>query len=132
MLDHMSATAHADHSHGTSYYVKIWALLLGLLVVSIMGPMIGVKILTLITAFGIAIVKALIVAAYFMHLKIERRYIWYMLYTMLILVFLFFVGVASDVMKHDGRNWTNKASTDLIEEHKEGSAEHGSVNPHGE
>ena len=57
------------------HYVKIWALLLVLLVISILGPMLEIKILTLITAFGIAIVKALLVAAYFMHLNIEKRYV---------------------------------------------------------
>jgi high-affinity Fe2+/Pb2+ permease len=71
----------------------------------------------LFTAFGIAIVKALMVAAYFMHLNIERRYIWYMLYTMLIIVFLFFAGTAPDVMETEGRNWIKSSALQLIEEH---------------
>ena len=53
-------------------YVKIWAVLLVLLAVSIVGPMFEQPTLTLITAFGIAIVKASLVATYFMHLNVEK------------------------------------------------------------
>lgn len=95
-------------------YIKIWLLLLVLLVISILGPMLEIKILTLITAFGIAIVKALLVAAYFMHLNIEKRYVWYLLITMLLMVGLFFAGTASDIMKPDGRNWVNSSAQQLI------------------
>ncbi len=102
----------SEHTPAT-HYVKIWAVLLVLLVVSILGPMLEVKILTLITAFGIAIVKALLVAAYFMHLNIEKRYVWYLLVTMLLMVGLFFAGTASDIMKPDGRNWINRAAQEL-------------------
>ena len=48
------ATAHA-HEHPN--YIKIWGILLALLCVSIAGPMLGIKVVTLITAFGIAIVR---------------------------------------------------------------------------
>ncbi len=95
------------------HYVKIWAVLLVLLIISVLGPMLEVKILTLITAFGIAVVKALMVAAYFMHLNIEKRYVWYLLVMMLLVVGMFFVGTASDIMKPDGRNWVNRAAQDL-------------------
>lgn len=108
----MSAEAHSPAN-----YVKIWGILLVLLIVSIVGPMFEIKWLTLITAFGIAIVKATIVAAYFMHLNVEKRFIWYMLITMLLLIFLFFIGVSSDILKPDGNNWKNKAALDLIEKH---------------
>ena len=46
--------------------------------------------ITLMTAFGIAVVKAYLVAANFMHLNIEKRYITYLLATMLMLMLLFF------------------------------------------
>lgn len=114
MADH----AHNEEHHGPSYYVKIYWVLLALLVVSVIGPELGNRHLTLITAFGIAIIKALMVAAYFMHLKIEKKYIWYMLFTMLLMVFLFFLGTAADTMKPDGNNWRNEAAHRLIEQHK--------------
>ena len=73
----MSETAeHHDDHHPPKYYVKIWVILLVLLTVSIVGPMFGIKWLTLITAFGIALVKAGMVCAYFMHLNIERKVAW--------------------------------------------------------
>jgi len=104
--------------HGPGFYVKIYGILLVLLIVSILGPEIGIKWVTLVTAFGIALVKALMVCAYFMHLNIEKRYIWYTLITMLLMCLLFFAGVAPDVMNTTGARWENKSSLDLIEQHK--------------
>lgn len=107
--------AHAGHgghaeAHGDMHYVQIWAILVVLLVASVLGPMLGHPFLTLITAFGIALVKAFMVAKNFMHLNIERRYIVYLLATMVALMGLFFAGVAPDVMKHKGHNWKNDAA----------------------
>ena len=100
----MAEHAHAaEHTHPN--YVKIWAILVGLLVVSVAGPFIGIKIVTLITAFGIAIVKAYLVAKNFMHINIEKRFIPYIVSTVLVFMLLFFAGVAPDVMKKDGTQW---------------------------
>ncbi len=96
---------HAEHAGGETHYVKIWAILLCLLIVSILGPFLGIKAVTLLTAFGIAIVKAYLVAKYFMHLNVEPRYVVYLLTTMLAFMLLFFAGTAPDVMKHEGTNW---------------------------
>jgi caa(3)-type oxidase subunit IV len=98
----------APHHHPN--YVMIWAILVVLLVVSIVGPMAGILWLTLITAFAIALVKALMVAAYFMHLNIERAYIKYLLYIVLTLMLVLLAGVAPDVMRHAGQNWTHDPS----------------------
>jgi caa(3)-type oxidase subunit IV len=108
----------SDH-HSPSYYVKIWGILLVLLIISILGPELGYRPVTLVTAFGIAIVKALMVAAYFMHLNVEKKYIWYVLFTMLLLLVIFFAGVAADVMRTGGDHWTNKAAVQIIEENKD-------------
>lgn len=97
----------ADHNtdHHEVNYVRIWQILLVLLAISIAGPFLEIQAVTLATAFGIAIVKAYLVAKYFMHLNNEPRYAVYMLLTMLIFVFLFFAAVAPDVMNHEGANW---------------------------
>ena len=92
--------------------------------------MLEIRVLTLITAFGIAVVKALMVAAYFMHLNIEKRYIWYMLFTMLLAVGMFFAGTCTDVMMPHGRNWVNKSATDLIEQHSKMKAAGGHGGEH--
>lgn len=110
-----------DHTgdHSQAFYLKIWGILLVLLIVSILGPIVAPHLavgflkawmITLMTAFGIAVVKAYLVAANFMHLNIEKRYISYLLATMLMLMLLFFAGVAPDVMKHKGQNWQNVAA----------------------
>jgi caa(3)-type oxidase subunit IV len=94
-------TAHHDHPN----YVKIWAILLGLLIVSVLGPMIGIQAVTLITAFGIALVKAYLVAKNFMHINVEPKFIVYLMSTMLVFMLLLFAGAAPDVMKFSGTNW---------------------------
>ena len=104
-----------EHTHPN--YVKIWAILTVLLVVSVLGPMMGAKVVTLITAFGIAVVKALIVAAYFMHLNVERRYIWYLLLTVLLFLSVLFFGVSPDVMKHEGTNWKHQETAQISSPH---------------
>jgi caa(3)-type oxidase subunit IV len=98
---------HAEHAHPN--YVKVWAILVGLLVVSLLGPEIGIQWITLITAFGIAVVKAYMVAKNFMHLNVEPRFIVYLLVTMLAFMFLFYAGVAPDVMKAEGSRWEKPA-----------------------
>jgi len=101
MSDH---AAHAQ-AHPPVNYIRIWQILLALLVVSVLGPFLGIKIVTLITAFGIAVVKAYLVAKNFMHINIEKRFIPYIVSTVLVFMLLFFAGAAPDVMKHSGDNW---------------------------
>lgn len=130
--------AHAG-DHGQSHYVKIWGILLVLLIVSILGPILAPHLeigflkawmITLMTAFGIAVVKAYLVAANFMHLNIEKRYISMLLGTMLMLMLLFFAGVAPDVMKHEGANWQNVAAEAEVERALEAQAAEGADGAH--
>jgi len=102
----MNSRAHVDapHPHQTNY-VAIWAVLCVLLGVSVVGPMAGIRFLTLITAFGIAIVKAYLVCRHFMHLRIEKTWVVYILGFMLALMLVFFGGVAPDVLTHEGLQW---------------------------
>ena len=97
--------AGAHGAHGERHYIRIWAVLCVLLVVSIIGPMFGIRVVTLITAFGIAIVKAFLVAKHFMHVNIEKKWVVYILLAMLAFMLVFFGGVAPDVLEHDGANW---------------------------
>jgi len=97
----------SEHAHPS--YVKIWAILVGLLVVSVLGPLLEIQTLTLLTAFGIAFVKAYIVIRYFMHLNLEARYVSYFVGTAVVFLLLFFFAVAPDVMQDSGTNWTKPA-----------------------
>ena len=101
------SAAHGDHSHPS--YVKIWAILLGLLIVSFVGPFLGIRVVTLITAFGIAIVKAYIVARYFMHINLEKKYVVYLVGAMLVLMFLM-VGASSGELFADNAAAVAKAA----------------------
>ncbi len=102
----LSTGARAHPRHHPSY-VRIWAILAILLVVSVTGPFLGIRTVTLITAFGIAIVKAYLVAKYFMHIGLERRFVVYLLVAMLAIMVLMVGGFSPDVMKHDGLRWEN-------------------------
>lgn len=97
-------------THPHPNYVKIWGILVVLLVISVSGPMLGIKTVTLITAFGIAGVKAYLVTKHFMHLDVERRYIPYLLLAMVAFMVALFAGVAPDVMRHEGHQWVNVAA----------------------
>jgi len=106
MAEHAEYAEHAEHAeHAHPNYVKVWAILLALLAVSVAGPFLGIKAVTLITAFGVAVVKAYMVAKNFMHVNVEPRFVVYLMCTMLIFMLLFFAGVSPDVMKFEGSNW---------------------------
>ena len=117
----MSADGKSEGKHGdphavdhVKHYTKIYWYLVVLFIISFIGPFVGAavgsKALVLVTAFGIALVKAYLVCAHFMHLNIEKRYIGYLLTTTVVFMFLFYAGVSPDVMEHHGRNWENVAA----------------------
>ena len=109
----MSHSEAAHHPH--TNYVKIWGILVVLLVVSILGPELGHPVITLVTAFGIAFVKAYLVAMKFMHLDREPKFVMYFVATTLAFMALMFAGVAPDIMLHDGANWDNSAAKQTVE-----------------
>ena len=100
---------HHDEHHEHPNYVRIWAILLALLAVSVTGPMLEIKIVTLITAFGVACVKAYLVVKNFMHINIAKRYVAYLVTTCLVFMLLLFAGVAPDVMMKEGTGWVKPA-----------------------
>ena len=99
--------------HQTNYK-KIYFMLLALLAVSVAGPFVGILWVTLITAFGIALVKANLVIQNFMHLREEKRIVKWVLATSVILMALMMAGVSPDIMRHEGTNWTNVAAQEAV------------------
>ena len=73
---------HGGESH-EAHYVRIWFYLVLLLLVSYFGPMLATRMgwhwLLLVTAFGVAAVKAYMVIKNFMHLYVERSLIHWMM-----------------------------------------------------
>jgi len=112
-----STQGHDAHDGGGHHvnYKKIYFTLLGLLVVSVVGPFFGIVWVTLVTAFGIAIVKANLVVQNFMHLKWEKRIAKWVLVTSLVLMALFMAGTSVDVLNHEGNNWENLAAQAAVE-----------------
>jgi caa(3)-type oxidase subunit IV len=92
-------------AHGPKHYFRIYCLLMVLLAVSVLGPMLEIRWLTLITAFGVAGVKAVLVARHFMHLSDEKRWVSQLLILALAMMAVFFFGVAPDIMEHEGVLW---------------------------
>lgn len=129
--------AHSDSGSGarsggwlSNHYVKIYLVLMGLLAISIVGPAVaprlgegqfpglGIRVstfVTLVTAFGIAVVKAWLVVKHFMHLSIERPIAKWFLAASVLLLALFWGGIAPDVQNHAGANWENVAAQAAVE-----------------
>lgn len=102
--------------HGHTNYKKIYWILMVMFIISVIGPEVTEnKALILISAFGIAAVKAIIVAGYFMHLATEKKFIWYGFITSLALLFLFVIAVAPDIMKKEGHNWKSNIVVEATE-----------------
>jgi len=133
-----------SHAHPPRHYVKIWGYLVVLFFISVAGPTLGIKWVTLITAFGIAVVKAGLVVKHFMHLDVEQPFVHYFLATSLVFMFLLFAGVSPDVMHHYGTGWVNNAAKEATARalaeaaaHGDGhgghsgGAEHGAATEHG-
>ena len=79
----MAATAHARPN-----YVLIWAWLMGLLFVSLLAVYLPFShVVTVTMIFSIAVAKAVLVAAYFMHLRFER----WLIYAIVISPILLFI-----------------------------------------
>ena len=95
-------------------YVKVLAVLVVLRILSSMSPMTCVRWLILGAAFGIAVIKAYLVAKNFMHVNFEKRWITYLLITCLAFLAILFAGVAPDVMKHWGLHWVNDAAKQAV------------------
>lgn len=98
---------HSHDDHPPINYGKIYKWLVVLFIISITGPVLEIKWLTILTAFGIAAVKANLVVSYFMHLKFEKIYINLLMITCLVFLMILFTFVAPDVLKHEGANWEN-------------------------
>jgi hypothetical protein len=127
-----------------AHYGKVWFILCILFAVSYIGPLwiapeakklggetVG-KVVLMSTAFGIAIWKAGLVVKEFMHLPLEKKFIWYIEGVVVAFMLLFFFAVAPDVMRHEGRNWENRAAAAVVEKGmKEGAAAEAAGGHHG-
>jgi len=103
----MTTESHTQHPN----YFRVWAVLVALLLVSVLGSFSHIRQVVLIAAFGVAIIKAYLVAKNFMHVTVEKRWVPYLLVLCLVFIMILFAGVSPDVMKHSGLHWTNPSAT---------------------
>ena len=108
----MSTESHAQHHPN---YVRIWAILVALLIVSVVGSFSSIRVVVLVAAFGVAVLKAYLVAKNFMHVNVEKRWVPYLLLVMIAFIVILFAGVAPDVMSHSGLHWSNDAAKRAVE-----------------
>ena len=99
----------AEHTPHPSYIV-IWFVLVVLFAASVSFSLFPSVVVGVVFAFAIAIVKTYMVAAYFMHLNIEPKWVWMMLGLALLAVFIMWLGIAPDVMEATGTNWSKAES----------------------
>jgi caa(3)-type oxidase subunit IV len=108
------APGHGAHGHShEAHYVRIWAILVALLLVSYFGPMVAMKFgwhwLLLTTAFGVAVIKAYMVAKNFMHINVEQPIIHFMMITGVALMVLLYGAVSPDIQRGAGQHWQKDA-----------------------
>lgn len=127
----MSDLTHAAARPSARHYVRVWGVLTLLLVVSVVGPMVGIPLLTLITAFGIALVKAYLVAKNFMHLNVEKRVVHWALGLALLFMVVLYAGVAPDVQKSEGQQWRKSGEFHYVSEAARGAAHGGADDGQG-
>jgi caa(3)-type oxidase subunit IV len=92
------------------------------LIVSIFGPelvknlenRIVVVTVVLITAFVVAVIKAGMVAAWFMHMDIEKKIVWFLMAIVLLCMLVFFAGSSPDILNAEGDNWKNTRTVGKI------------------
>ena len=78
------------------HYLMIWIWLLALVVVSVAAASVLPKAQALALIFAVAIVKALLVARNYMHLKYERAIIYAILLVPLVFIIILFFALFPD------------------------------------
>ena len=94
----------ATHTHDSvRLYVGLWAVLLALLGISLGLGALGNAVVATSLIFGIATLKAFLVAFYYMRLRWEPAYITYTLFIAAGFVLILFVALIPDIVHVYGR-----------------------------
>ena len=114
--------------HGTNYYVRIYAILVAsVAAVFLLGTFVFHG--NFFIVIGAALVVAIFKSAYFMHLNVEKKWIWFFLITALLCLIGFYIGTARDIQLDSGLSWKrcnaiNEQNRVRIAEQTEMAAEH--------
>ena len=95
------APAHEESRHVN--YVAIWKILVAALIVSLLLAHFKLARLGAALIFTVAIVKAVLVAAYYMHLKFEPRFVVIAVICALLCLLILFSGLSLDIIHVYGK-----------------------------
>jgi cytochrome c oxidase subunit 4 len=97
-------TGVAAHEEGRHVnYVAIWRILVAALIVSLVLANLKMPRLAAALIFSIAIAKAMLVAAYYMHLKFEPRFVIIAVFSGILCLGILFAGLALDIIHVYGK-----------------------------
>lgn len=97
----MSAnTAHEHAEGGTPLYMKVWFALIAMTLLEVYLAYQGMAAVPMLTILmGLSVVKAVLIIAYFMHLRFERFSLFLTLIPMCVLCILLFSVFFADGMR---------------------------------
>jgi cytochrome c oxidase subunit 4 len=79
-------------------YVALWGILVAALLVSLLLGEMKIPVLAVVLIFTVAVAKAYLVAAYYMHLRYEPLFIVIILLAGLVTLYVLFFGLVPDVV----------------------------------
>jgi caa(3)-type oxidase subunit IV len=79
-------------------YVALWGVLVAALIISLLMGEMQLPVVTVVLIFSVAVVKAYLVAAYYMHLRYEPRFVVVIAATGLVCLYVLFIGLVPDVV----------------------------------
>ena len=83
-------------------YVAIWGFLVAALFISLLMGGMKLPVVTAVFIFSIALIKAYMVAAYFMHLRAEPVFVMLIVAAGLVCLYFLFFGLVPDIVFSGG------------------------------
>jgi caa(3)-type oxidase subunit IV len=74
-------------------YVALWGILVAALVISVLLGEMHIPVLTVVLIFSVAVAKAYLVAAYYMHLRYEPLFVMMIMVAGLACLYVMFFGL---------------------------------------
>lgn len=84
-------------------YVAIWGVLVTALLLSVLMGRLEIPVVASVLIFSIAVAKAYLVLAYYMHLKFEPFYVIVIVGTGLVCLYFLFFGLVPDIVLASGK-----------------------------
>ena len=89
---------HEEHRTTVQRYLVIWGILVAALLISMLIGEMQLPVVTVVFIFSIALVKAYLVLAYYMHLKNEPFFIVLIMAAGLACLYFLFFGLVPDLV----------------------------------